>query len=117
MTIAPVGCARVPGTRPQEISTIVKLNANCANAERFVPSTANVGRLIPIGEDRRFRHALLAEYVELYDAERNHQGWRDVSFWPAGYCRGQSRASLSAARRNPQVLCASGDRQVGRGMK
>ena len=48
-------------------------NAN-AYAERFVRSIKEecLDRLIPIGE-RHFRHAV-AEYVEHYHRERNHQG-------------------------------------------
>ena len=48
-------------------------NAN-AYAERFVRSIKEerLDRLIPIG-DRHFRHAV-AEYVEHYHGERNHQG-------------------------------------------
>ena len=48
-------------------------NAN-AYAERFVRSIKEecLDRLIPIGE-RHFRQAV-AEYVEHYDGERNHQG-------------------------------------------
>jgi len=48
-------------------------NAN-AYAERFVRSTKEecLDRLIPIGE-RHFRLAV-AEYVEHYHGERNHQG-------------------------------------------
>jgi transposase InsO family protein len=45
-----------------------------AYAERFVRSIKEecLDRLIPIGE-RHFRRAV-AEYVEHYDGERNHQG-------------------------------------------
>ena len=48
-------------------------NAN-AYAERFVRSIKEecLDRMIPIGE-RHFRHAV-AEYVEHYHQERNHQG-------------------------------------------
>jgi putative transposase len=48
-------------------------NAN-ASAERFVRSIKDecLDRLIPIGE-RHFRRAM-AEYVEHYHRERNHQG-------------------------------------------
>jgi hypothetical protein len=53
----------------------VQLTAHAnAYAERFVRSIKEecLDRLIPIGE-RHFRQAV-AEYVEHYDGERNHQG-------------------------------------------
>jgi transposase InsO family protein len=55
-------------------------NAN-AYAERFVRSIKEecLDRLIPLGE-RHFRTAI-AEYVEHYHRERNHQGLEIVSFW------------------------------------
>ena len=48
-------------------------NAN-AHAERFVRSIKEecLGRIIPLGE-RHFRRAI-AEFVEHYHRERNHQG-------------------------------------------
>jgi putative transposase len=55
------------------VLTLVRANAN-AYAERFVRSIKEecLDRLIPIGEGH-FRRAV-AEYVEHYHAERNHQG-------------------------------------------
>jgi transposase InsO family protein len=54
-------------------SSLPRPNAN-AYAERFVSSIKEecLDRLIPIGE-RYFRRAV-AEYVEHYHSERNHQG-------------------------------------------
>ena len=69
-------------------------NAN-AYAERFVRSIKEecLDRLIPIGE-RHFRRAV-AEYVEHYHRERNHQGlWNrliDGVAQPAGRIRHRPR--------------------------
>ena len=64
-------------------------------------------RLIPIGE-RHFRRAV-AEYVEHYHGERNHQGLgnRLISGSPV-IADDESRATPFAARRVAQLLSASG---------
>ncbi len=79
-------------------------NAN-AYAERLVRSIKEecFYRLIPIGE-RHFRRAV-AEYVEHYHGERNHQGTRQSPhLGPAGDQDDESRATPSAARRVAQLL-------------
>jgi transposase InsO family protein len=83
-------------------------NAN-AYAERFVRSIKEecLDRLIPIGE-RHFRRAV-AEYVEHYHAERNHQGiGKSPHLWRAAEPDDRSCATPFATRRTPQFLCARG---------
>ena len=79
-------------------------NAN-AYAERFVRSIKEecLDRLIPIGE-RHFRRAV-AEYVEHYHGERNHQGLDNrLIAGPPVIDDDESRATPSAARRVAQLL-------------
>ena len=79
-------------------------NAN-AYAERFVRSIKEecLDRLIPIGE-RHFRRAV-AEYVEHYHGERNHQGLDNrLISGPPVIDDDESRATPSAARRTAQLL-------------
>jgi putative transposase len=72
-------------------------NAN-AHAERFVRSIKEecLDRLIPLGE-RHFRQAI-AEYVEHYHRERNHQGLENrlISGQP-------TIAMTSRVRRRPRL--------------
>jgi hypothetical protein len=60
-------------TRPS-VALISERAPNDVYAERFVRSIKEecLDRIIPVGE-RHFRHAL-AEFVEHYHRERNHQG-------------------------------------------
>ena len=79
-------------------------NAN-AYAERFVRSIKEecLDRLIPIGE-RHFRRAI-AEFVQHYHGERNHQGLDNrLHYGVAGNLPGRSRTTPSAARRTAQLL-------------
>jgi transposase InsO family protein len=82
-------------------------NAN-AYAERFVRSIKEecLDRLIPLGE-QHFRRAV-AEYVEHYHGERNHQGLgnRLIAGSP-GHRRDASRPAAPATRRS-QLLRAVG---------
>ena len=83
-------------------------NAN-AYAERFVRSIKEecLDRMIPIGE-RHFRRAV-AEYVEHYHGERNHQGLGNrLIAGPPVDRQDESRAAAPAARRAPQLLRAGG---------
>ena len=89
-------------------------NAN-AYAERFVRSIKEecLDRLIPLGE-RHFRRAV-AEYVEHYHRERNHQGLdnRLIAGSPV-IDNAESRAAPSAARRACSTsICERRDRRVG----
>ena len=82
-------------------------NAN-AYAERFVRSIKQecLNRVIPFG-DRHFRR-MIAEYVEHYHRERNHQGLANELI--EGVATGTSRpySAAPAARRAAQLLLSRG---------
>ena len=83
-------------------------NAN-AYAERFVRSIKDecLNRVIPFGE--RHLRRTIAEYVEHYHRERNHQGLENELI--EGATRGgpsRPHSPTSAARRTPQLLLSRG---------
>jgi transposase InsO family protein len=82
-------------------------NAN-AYAERFVRSIKQecLNRMIPLGE--RHLRRMLAEYVEHYHSERNHQGLNNALIDDRTPADGEADSPSVAARWVTQLLQASG---------
>ena len=83
-------------------------NAN-AYAERFVRSIKHecLNRVIPVGE--RHLRRTIAEYVEHYHRERNHQGLaNELIDGPSAIARDGRIRSPSATRRAAQLLLSRG---------